>query len=536
MIKRLRLLIIWLTVWNVAAAPVARASFDDMGAGARAPGMADAFTAVSDNADASMYNPAGLVQTTDGSLTSEYGQLFKGLDDGSAIGATYLGYAHPLRQGKKGVLGLVYHNFKAANLLTERTLAIAYGWKLQNDPFGLPGNWSLGGTLKQLHRQYQPDRFTENALNDTGTGTGQADPLFAKNGYASDAYGLDLGALYQFGPKDKYSAGVTLRNVNQPDVSIGGDGDKAPMSVKVGAAVRPKWGLLSAELRRVNRLSGSPDTEMAVGAERRFTLKDDNAFVMRGGYASGSREYKVISAGAAYQLGRAIFDYAFSFPVGALAETDGSHRVGFSYRLGAGKDEAAVPVVIPTPEAEAVPTPSATPEAQATPAATPLPDAPTALTAPVPVYQTTGTAVANEFDDKIKNFGTLLGYYVSRTTAGAPVEERRAILKEIKRLFGASGIDMTYVNDELKSVGEETIPKSSVAPATKPAMKVVPLPETPKPVKPATVKPSDVKPAAKPATKAAPSGAMSPDMERAWNYYRSAVERGITDSERIELL
>jgi hypothetical protein len=25
-------------------------------------------------------------------------------------------------------------------------------------------------------------------------------------------------------------------------------------------------------------------------------------------------------------------------------------------------------------------------------------------------------------------------------------------------------------------------------------------------------------------------------MERAWNYYRQAVERGITDSERVEIL
>src|SRR5207249_1969826 len=105
------------------------------------------------------------------------------------------------------------------NLFYERTLLLSYGWKLKIEPFGWRGLWSAGTTLKQLHRQFQPDRFTENALNDAATASGKQDPLFAKNGYSNTNYSVDVGGLYQFGPHYNYSAGLAIMNVNQPDVS-----------------------------------------------------------------------------------------------------------------------------------------------------------------------------------------------------------------------------------------------------------------------------------------------------------------------------
>ena len=59
----------------------AHAAFEDVGVGARAPGMADAFVAVADDANALFYNPAGLGQLKDGQLYANYGQPFSGTNN-----------------------------------------------------------------------------------------------------------------------------------------------------------------------------------------------------------------------------------------------------------------------------------------------------------------------------------------------------------------------------------------------------------------------------------------------------------------------
>ncbi|HEX4046465.1 MAG TPA: hypothetical protein VH309_01450, partial [Elusimicrobiota bacterium] len=77
------------------AAP-ARAAFLDLGAGARAPGMGDAFTALADDAYAIHYNPAGLAQLDRPQFSAAYTKLYVGLTDGSDLGTSQLVYAQPL--------------------------------------------------------------------------------------------------------------------------------------------------------------------------------------------------------------------------------------------------------------------------------------------------------------------------------------------------------------------------------------------------------------------------------------------------------
>src|SRR5262249_22730707 len=160
---------------------------------------------------------------------------------------------------------LSYHMFKASNLFSERTITLGYSTILPWQPFDLKGLWLIGANLKQLYREYEPDRFTENALNDVGTGTGQTDPLFAKNGYNKAAYALDFGTLWKFGPANRHSASFVVTNLNRPDVSLGNDGDKAPFGTKIGVATRPKWGVVSMEVRRTQRLESQEDTDIAAG-------------------------------------------------------------------------------------------------------------------------------------------------------------------------------------------------------------------------------------------------------------------------------
>jgi hypothetical protein len=330
MLKRLLSLFLIMTILPL---PSGMAGFDDNGAGARGPGMANVQTAIADDANAIHYNPGGLPQLEDGEITTQYGQLLNGAGDGSSNTSTYIGYVHPLRNIKRAVIGFSYDQFKASSLFTERTIALSYGQHLRAPLFNLKGLWSAGFNIKQLHRQYQPDRFTENSLNDVGTGSGEADPLFARNGYAKDGYALDLGALYRFGPSNKYRLGGGFTNVNRPDMSLGGDGDKAPMGTKIGASVLSRFGLGSIEIRRTNRLESQVDTDIAVGGERKFNMESAN-FVIRGGYAQGSRDYKEFTAGMSYEMARTRLDYSFTMPMGNLSSSSNtSYRFGLSFKL-----------------------------------------------------------------------------------------------------------------------------------------------------------------------------------------------------------
>lgn len=322
---------------NVLAGTPAFALFDDLGMGARAPGMGNAAVGLADDVNAIHYNPAGLTQLEVGEFTTMYGQFLTGLDDGTNISTTYLGYGTPLKGGQWGALGFGFYNFKVSKLLNERTLYLSYGWKTKLKPLGIDGELSMGTSLKQLHHEFESDRFIQNSLNDAGTASNQSDPLLS-GGLSNDAYALDIGSLYRFGRNQHYSAGFMVRNINRPDVSLGGTGEKAPLSIKFGLAYRPRWGALTAEIRRISQLSSQADTEAAVGAERRIGMGELGAVTLRGGYAEGSRDFKAVNAGMSYDFHRAQLDYAFNFPVGNQDDSEGTHRIGFSFKVGAVND------------------------------------------------------------------------------------------------------------------------------------------------------------------------------------------------------
>jgi hypothetical protein len=405
----------------------ARAGLEDIGAGARAPGMAEAFVAVADDANAIYYNPAGLTQMHASEVTTQSGQFLKGLSDGSSVESNYLGFVHPIKAGRWGTMGLAYQNFKGANFFSDRMLYLSYAWKLKPRAFGWDGQWSAGATVKQFHRQYEPDRYTNNSLDENGMGTGQADPLFAKNGYANEKYALDLGTLYRFGEASQYSAGASITNVDQTDVSLGGDGEKAPMVTRFGLAYHPQWGVLSAELRRAKRLANASDTDMAVGVERILSLQGFGALALRGGYGQGSRGFKTITTGLSFQISKVRLDYSFNFPIGNLSDTSGNHRVALSFQFLAERSPK-VQMSNKTPH-------NPIKLAMATIADAPAPS------------KTSSSVVAPE-----EAYASSLNFYLSRKAQGASLQERLALLQNLYMRFSESGVDLAWLSKELSSL------------------------------------------------------------------------------------
>jgi len=99
----------------------AHAAFDDLGAGARAAGMGNAFAALADDAFGFYYNPAGLGHVRQGQLASEYGKLWVGLSDRSDLSRSFVAAAVPVFSSKRVEVAAVSASTAAAQSVESST-------------------------------------------------------------------------------------------------------------------------------------------------------------------------------------------------------------------------------------------------------------------------------------------------------------------------------------------------------------------------------------------------------------------------------
>src|SRR5579872_5559871 len=172
--------------------PPLQAAFDDSGFGARPAGMGQAFTAIADDSNAPLYNPAGIVQVQWNEATAMYSDLFSGLtlysgnaqtgSDQVSLNQSYLAYvSKPTRLGSFGVS---WANFNTTHLYREDSVALTYARNLGDFFPVLDNELSLGANLKYLRRGFTLDAQTVN------------DPVF-NGGSTSSAMTGDVGILYK---------------------------------------------------------------------------------------------------------------------------------------------------------------------------------------------------------------------------------------------------------------------------------------------------------------------------------------------------
>lgn len=323
------------------------ADFEDLGCGARAVGMGNAFTCISDDISAIYYNPAGLGQLTGWESGSSYSKLHWGLDDESRLGDGFIGYAQPIRikcskkekvEKKKsekefcnwGTLGFGWLNLNLIDLYREDTFFISYGKSLPK--LFRRSLWG-GVNLKLLSKRYRKTPYSENALDDDiGMVTGSRDPVFNK-GYGKEGFSTDLGLLYKLGKSETlkgYYLGLTMTDINQPDMGLEAE-ERIPLGLKVGISYRSKKVNVALDSNYKNR-----DLNIYSGAEVWFVK---NTLGLRTGMGIGSREYRSVFLGTSYRY-KPYFqiDYAFIYPISGIKETSGSHRISLVLR-GKGKPE-----------------------------------------------------------------------------------------------------------------------------------------------------------------------------------------------------
>lgn len=152
------LAVLLLTIVLVTAQKV-QAAFDDTYWGVRALGMGGAFTAVSNDANAPLYNVAGTAFTAQNEVTLMGSRLFAGLE-GVEIGANYAGFVHPI-DPKYGTISFAWASISTPGLRREDTFNIGYA-RLLNDILRLDSEiveLSAGLNVKYLMQEV---KFGEN--------------------------------------------------------------------------------------------------------------------------------------------------------------------------------------------------------------------------------------------------------------------------------------------------------------------------------------------------------------------------------------
>ncbi|MDD5304444.1 MAG: type IX secretion system membrane protein PorP/SprF, partial [Elusimicrobia bacterium] len=328
----------------VLAAASARAAFEDLGAGARAPGMGGAFVATSDDVYAIYYNPAGLGLLERPQLGTSYTALFPGLKDASNLSASFLGYAQPLAEGKNGTLATAWNALALNSLYREDSLYLGYGRRWLD--FEDRGELYAGANLKYLRSAFGSFPETASAVPTGGlVGGGRSDPVLSGS-RSQSALDSDAGLLYRLGKN--YSAGIAVTHVNSPNVAFaGGASDRLPPAIKTGLGYRSLVSNLAVEYGTQKAPAGVQDHAFTAAAERWFPKLFLGDVGLRGGLSVGTREYKQLSAGLSYRTRRMSADYALTLPVGGVAAAISSHRVALTFRFGrATEDEETLEMVL----------------------------------------------------------------------------------------------------------------------------------------------------------------------------------------------
>ena len=290
-------------------------AFEDVGWGVRPLGMGAAFTAVSDDANAPLYNPAGIAQVEKREVTFMSSRLFTGLD-GVEIGLNYFSYVQPLNK-KYGAVSLSWASLYAPALYREDTAVLNYARSL-NDIFKSKYFELMAGvSAKYLRHEYSLDQRTID------------DPVFA-SGSSKAAMTCDAGLLLSF-QKTGITLGYASRNMTSPDVGLK---TQDIVTIENAAGVSyytdklPILGLpfFTVDIDAIN--SGS-ETDYRFGAET-WLLK--GKFPLR----AGARKEE-ITAGTGYEFSigggaKLVLDYSFAWPL-EVEQTMGSHRLGITVKF-----------------------------------------------------------------------------------------------------------------------------------------------------------------------------------------------------------
>lgn len=330
MIRNFKILlaaVVFLCTCHLSLSTDVYASFEETGIGARPAALGGAFTSVADDVHALYYNPAGLSRINRKELSTSYGLLNTGLSDNSNINHSYAAYAHPF-QSKIGTFGFSWEQFYVQNLYKEQTISFGYGRKFFR-------SLALGIAFKRLYREFSaPTGQTD----ETGfVDTGKTDPLYADSNSRSN-YAVDAGILYKF--CKKYSLGIMVQDINQPDIAISKQNREIqPIVIRSGIAYQERTMILAGQLNTVKSPAGLTNNLFFTLAAEKWWLAArwlHADLAVRASFSAGPESFSQTAMGLSYQFWAIRIDYGFLMPLKGITfgSTQGSHRISLTFRFG----------------------------------------------------------------------------------------------------------------------------------------------------------------------------------------------------------
>lgn len=303
------------------------AAFEETSVGARASALGGNHVSLADDVSALYHNPAGLIHLTRAEFSAQYSKLYIGLDDGSNLGTSFLGAAHPLHKNY-GSIGFGWMRFELSGLYSEDSVQFSYArsGNFIKKPWGK--KLTLGASLKYMRISYGQTDYTANALDTSGNATGRPDSLFEEFGTSVGALDLDLGFQYKLATN--YRLGLMIANLFEPNMALSSS-DSAPVyrSYKLGIVNLNETYSLGLDTM-FKKFGKSTDWKVTPFAEKCF--KED--FAVRGALTMGSRELANISLGAGYKIDDLRIDYSFVYPLNGIKDTFGNHKISLIFRFG----------------------------------------------------------------------------------------------------------------------------------------------------------------------------------------------------------
>lgn len=278
------------------------APFLQVGPGARAGAMGEAYSGVADDVDAVYYNPAGLGFQKKVEAEGMHDSLFQGINyEYAAISVPILRWTETrMEPNRYGVLGFSVYSLNVANIqrrgttetdaavdtfgATDFAYALSYGYQIPDTSL------SLGATAKILD------------VNLDAAGA---------RGFAAD-----IGGLYRY---EQWSIGLGLRDFGTLQ-KLNTAADPLPLTFfsGVGYRVTPRV-LASFDLS----LPRNNNALAAVGAEYRHPFGDNLNGSLRAGYNMRNNRSGGLSGGS-FGLGVGYYNFDFDFawvPFGDLGNT-----------------------------------------------------------------------------------------------------------------------------------------------------------------------------------------------------------------------